>query len=268
MSQKGFGLVWWNKSVASPHFVDSITSGLFVKSVQFISDSSFLVVSEKGAELILYKEGQFSSDLLSDGSMQEELESAFVGGDSIYLLYDDGFFIKRLSDLKKTVLTHLPKLEVKRILLNDSILIFRDQLKQLTSQQNNLSFQISFISYAYFNDITVQYRLNDQQWRKLVHDNIDLSVLLHGTYLLQVRMIYKDKLVSDILSIPFTIYPPLYKRPWFIGLISLIVVVLSFLLGKYLSNKKQDVLNEKLLKQKAQLNALQAQINPHFLFNV
>ncbi|MCH8567959.1 MAG: histidine kinase [Balneolales bacterium] len=170
--------------------------------------------------------------------------------------------------------------EVKLFL--NGLRISTDQ--QLISQDQPLRFpynqgQISFYATApYFRNIgTTEYlymlRPADQSWIKNAGPEIIFRNLRPGQYQLYLRAGSSDDVIeSDDLIISFVIVPPFWQQPWFL-VISFLLLGLVISAGVRIRIKKIRHLEQERLAQYRQLveleqQALNAMMNPHFIFNV
>ncbi len=96
--------------------------------------------------------------------------------------------------------------------------------------------------------------------------NINLSNLPPGAYTIQIRATGKPG-VEKIKELHVVIRSPLWKTPWFIALVTLLVGAIIYgQVRKRIQYIRQKANIDKLLSQ-TEMKALQAQMNPHFIFN-
>lgn len=98
--------------------------------------------------------------------------------------------------------------------------------------------------------------------------------LPHGKYELNVNAINEDGVGSDTLTLKLVVLKPYYLNWWFFLILAIGMLLLIFLLVKWririLSKKNMEKMQQEQLKIKAlnaELNAIRAQMNPHFIFN-
>lgn len=139
------------------------------------------------------------------------------------------------------------------------------------SSYTTLNAQVSTVYYGYDDAILYQYKLEgqDEEWKTLFRSNqINYSNLTNGSYTLKVRSTNQIKKTNYTeASFAFVIQPPYYKTWWArlllaictIGLIIYIILVRD----KYKHKENKIAMQLSELK----LEALQSQMNPHFIFN-
>jgi two-component sensor histidine kinase len=141
-----------------------------------------------------------------------------------------------------------------------------DTLK-MAHNENNLAIAFSVIDFDKSN-YQFFYRLNAADgWNPVGNQrNINLSSLSPGKYQLQLRASGKPG-VEKTKSFLFIIKPPLWLTGWFISLVaSLLACVLYFVYRRRVGYIRQRADIDKQLSQ-TEMKALQAQMNPHFIFN-
>ena len=140
--------------------------------------------------------------------------------------------------------------------------------------ENNVSFESYAIDFNNGPKDRFSWKLvgYDKEWSDYSERNyINYTNLPDGNYDLLVRAVDQKGKYSSVFHYPFRIKTPYFKQWWFIG--SLIIVLL--LTTWFISNlrikriKKEEELKSTQFKKLAQaeLKALRAQMNPHFMFN-
>ncbi len=142
-----------------------------------------------------------------------------------------------------------------------------NQTNRFKHQQNNISFQFKALDFEQLGKIKYRYRLNENVWSETRNTSSTFSALPPSNYLFEVQAQNIDGVWGDATSISFSISPPWWKTNAFI-LASLIAVCL--LLYKLYNNRIHEVKKEAETKEELrqlEMSALQAQMNPHFIFN-
>ena len=141
----------------------------------------------------------------------------------------------------------------------------------LPFSNNSLSFYFHLLQYAEPSKTQYSYKLVGAQelWTEYSHENKAVFTGLgSGRYILKI----KGRLSSAPAKVyeyeyPFRIMPPWWKTWWFYSLllIAAVIAVWMFIRFRIDNIKKESEINQKLISLK--LDALKAQMNPHFIFN-
>ncbi len=138
---------------------------------------------------------------------------------------------------------------------------------------NNIRFQFVGISFRSGDDITYTYMLKglDKNWHQTKDRSLNYPTLESGDYTLLLYATNKFGIISKTFQIKFTIATPFWETIWFRGLIAFLVIAAIYFFLKRRFDKAKKVQAEKayVKQQLAAMEqlALQAQMNPHFIFN-
>ena len=120
------------------------------------------------------------------------------------------------------------------------------------------------------------YRIKDvvPQWTELINSTLVLERLPFGEYVVEIKGVNENEIISEIMKISLVVYPPFYSTWWFRSAVLLSVFLVLFLIVKWririIENKNARlILNSQLESNviQAELKALRSQMNPHFIFN-
>jgi sensor histidine kinase YesM len=141
----------------------------------------------------------------------------------------------------------------------------------LNYNQQNIELQFAGIELGgHFKSL--QYTINNNSdWITLTENVLSLQ-LSNGKHLIQVRAIDVNGNISDkILTIAFKIATPFYKALWFwlLCFTSVFGIAFYFIQKRNKQNQQQklDALENKQRLAQIEMQAIKAQINPHFIFN-
>jgi anti-sigma regulatory factor (Ser/Thr protein kinase) len=143
----------------------------------------------------------------------------------------------------------------------------------LSYKNNNIGFEYVAISFKSGGDIVYHYKISglDTAWRTTRETNLTYETLPSGSYNLQLYAVNKFGVKSTMYQVNFFISTPFWKTWW---AYTIVMATLIFVTG-YLVSKRNKSTERRLIesgnfhKQFAALEqqALQAQMNPHFIFN-
>jgi ligand-binding sensor domain-containing protein len=159
-----------------------------------------------------------------------------------------------------------------RLFYTDTIL---SQKSVLTYDMNNLSFNYSGICLTNPRKVKYSHIMEgfDKKWSPVGYERtVTYSNLPPGTYTFKVKCTNNEGVWTEIpAEFAFTIKTPFWKTVWFYVLLffcSLTILILSIRLrirGIKNKEKRKTELNKKIAN--IELQALRAQMNPHFIFN-
>ncbi len=164
-----------------------------------------------------------------------------------------------------------------RTITQPVILAFKSQRhsKTLSSQSIHLDagendIEISFHSiYPHLlGNIKYRYRLNDnEQWQETKSTTLRLSKLQFGEYHFEVQAFGEDDSWSPSTGVRFRVRRPFYLSPWFFLLSLAILSLIIFTVARYYIKRARRKAHFEKQIFELERRALQAQMNPHFIFN-
>ena len=143
----------------------------------------------------------------------------------------------------------------------------------LPYSDKHLRLEFAGISYRSVGGISYQYRLLglDTTWRTTKESFLDFLSLPSGTYTLQLQATNKFGRKSNLLALPFEVATPWWQTVWFNILVAVSLLLLTwFVVSLRVRHfRKRQKEKEQLTQRMMELEhmALQAQMNPHFIFN-
>ena len=137
----------------------------------------------------------------------------------------------------------------------------------------SVRFGYAGISYRSGSDITYRYRMVglDSTWRTTKQTDLEYLVLPPGSYDFQLTAINKFGVSSGILRRRFSVVTPFWLTTWFDVLIVAVFAFGAWGLASWRirmirrRQREKDLLTRKMME--VERMALQAQMNPHFIFN-
>jgi hypothetical protein len=208
--------------------------------------------------ILTKKEGLPSNDVIDAG----------IFHDTLYILTANGVHEVCINDLKKR-LSSRPNLFLFHVRKNGKNIA---DLEKIEYGFNQLEFQFEVISPNSAKNYIVAYNIsktNNYQYNYLEKCNSKLILpnLYEGEYNLHVKVIDLFGRESELLSIPFSVQPPVYRAWWFYLAISTLIVVLItlFFMIRLKIVRKRLTLEKKI--KSSEITAIKSQMNPHFIFN-
>lgn len=158
-----------------------------------------------------------------------------------------------------------------KILEKDTVV---QELFDLQYDKNFL--KIYFAGFSFSNPEALKYKYKmkgiDDSWVYTDNTFAQYTTLPAGHYIFSVSAMNKNGVWSDSpASVAFVIRPPFWKTWWFISMVIILLagIAVSFFFLRVSQIKKREREKAEITRQmaNAELNALRAQMNPHFLFN-
>jgi ligand-binding sensor domain-containing protein len=212
------------------------------------------------------------------GLLSQDTHKTVVDDENLYVATSKGLTIFELKELfnPQKDATHLRPLAIKSLRVNGLDTILRGYY-DLPYDKNNIDIDFTCISFSENNPLQYEYRLVrseglDTAWRRIQEPHIELSYLPNGSYKLDIRALYDNEVVSTLNeSIQINIKRPFWRTPLFIlTVLSIIGIgILFFYRHNITKIKKEETEKAAVTKRIAtlEMQALQAQMNPHFIFN-
>lgn len=148
----------------------------------------------------------------------------------------------------------------------------RQQPLQLSYKNNSLSIEFALLNYSNSEGNTYQYKLQKNQetaWVDLGSRNqINFSELSPGAYHFLVRGISPDGVLSiNEAGFAFEVVPPFWQTWWFrlLAGLGLGLLIAGVVMVRFRAIRQQAAIRQQMLE--AEVKALRAQMNPHFIFN-
>jgi ligand-binding sensor domain-containing protein len=136
----------------------------------------------------------------------------------------------------------------------------------LDYRQNFLTIEFTALQFSHFRQIKYYYRLRDvnADWVYAGAKNFTSYTNLEpGKYIFEVKT--SDS--SAITSFVIIIAPPFWKTWWFRSLVTVLAILLIYFIVKKRINAIKHEAEMRQQMSEAEMKALRAQMNPHFIFN-
>ena len=255
-------------------------------SISFIEDvkGTYFIGTNKGINLIqnnrfvkLLDKSEGIEDIQFNDCVQDDKANLWIGTNNGLIKLNTYSILKRIKEPKNPI--RITDVFVNGKHYNNQLentwgAITTDKI-QLTYSQNDVQFLFS--TNNTFNAKKNQYRYKidglSNGWSKYqTNGNIQLLGVPNGKYLIHIEgknsgtgVSFQTKVITLIIT------PPFWKTPWFISLVLVLLITMGYLIIRYRiklierrEREKSEVTN-KLTETK--LEALRAQMNPHFTFN-
>jgi ligand-binding sensor domain-containing protein/uncharacterized membrane-anchored protein YhcB (DUF1043 family) len=243
--------------------------------IRFYKDHLFLS-TVKGLVRLSIKTGEISVLDNKKGLTSNNLRHIAIKNDTCWAASGKGVICIPLNEFNRE--HQRGYIRHRGLLLNDQLV---SKSKATILQHNDLlAILIDGISYSSNGEFQLAYRIrgHSSDWIKVPGSlgKLEIPRLPSGNIVIEVKMIdYWGKDSINTLRFSLQVIPPFYQRWWFYVLLALsvgaIVYFIFTLRLRRLRKKQQQILKQVHLENELRLtqqNALKAQMNPHFLFNV
>ena len=200
------------------------------------------------------------------GFPQDEIKKMVENNGKLYLCYEDQILSFNPQRIKKN--TTVPRLKLINVYVNDTAIGYENNIA-FKHKENNLRFSFESLSYKNNGKVKLKYRLNkSKKWTYTEQSDILFNALSPNNYYLEVMSINENNIASKKQTLSFSIALPWWKEWWFYTLLSIIFLFIVFAVFKVRINRIEEKNTFKMKLFELEKQALQAQMNPHFLFNL
>lgn len=224
------------------------------------------------AGLLRVKKGKtdYSTTLytLWNGLPANEIYKLAVDSSNVYLSTVEGLCSFPVS--APPVNATPPYVYQNTFFVNDKAREYKDRME---FAHNENSIKITFDILTFKNKTTkLIYALNENDTDTIEGNTLEFDNLTPGTYQISVHALNNDGIKSSkAIDLQFEIKKPFWKKAWFIFSVGLLValsiyVTVRLIIRRIRANEEEKTKVNKLIAE-SKLTALQAQMNPHFIFN-
>ncbi|MEM8583917.1 MAG: histidine kinase [Bacteroidota bacterium] len=200
----------------------------------------------------------------SHGLPSEELLYIQESDNYLWLVSDLGIIKFRPPPIDTNALA--PRLE--KVYLNGDLVQSNFLIDLPAASNYTLDLHFANLNFRSLGQHVHRYRLTrEENWKEIQSNELSFPSLPIGRYTLEIQSRNPDGFWSESLSLPIQVDAPWYKKWWSIGLFVLAISTLTA--GLIYRRDRQRAKEQAIQKQISELerSALQAQMNPHFVFN-
>lgn len=269
LGSKGEGVaIWTNKDSL---YIISEDNGLLSNMVEhilidsldqiWVSTTSGLNKVSLTPEITIDKVEQIT---IAHGLPSNEINDILAFKDRIWLATPKGL-VSIPQQLQSNQATYSPVLKEARV---NNQKTNPATIDKSPYQSNNWQFSFFSPNYKFPGKIPYRYRIQaSEDWTMTTNNVINFAKLAPGAYQFEIQAQNEDGFWSTSLIIPFTINAPFWVSPWFYALLLIILFggIIFFFQGRVNRIRKEATIQQEINALKRA--ALQAQMNPHFIFN-
>lgn len=272
LATDGYGIVFFkNKKVTKvitqkDGLADNICKKLFVK------DDYLWIVTNNGINRIDLNEKQFAVESFeyTNAMLADDVNGLYIDNRYAYFATNNGLVY--FSYHRTNSVHEAPKVLISSIVSNKTKMGLNYATYILAPANNNIAFTYSAIDFQN-KSITYRYRLKTEvNWTETKSRRLEFSSLEPGDYTFEISAKSNANNWSTPARVNFSLKRHFWQTGWFLAGIFLLAGFAFYkaavIITKIQKNKEQQQL---LLKNKILMleqRALQAMMNPHFVFNV
>lgn len=248
---------------------DGLPSGQ-IAALSPVIDNKFWVASNNQLSLFDISSKKFTVYDYRDGLPEQRSTARKIyydaGEGHLYLCRNE--YLARFPFTPAAEKDNSSSLLIEEVSVNNEKIFYQPNTKiTLNHKMNNLSVICAVVDFEKSN-YQFAWRLNNaDNWNVMGNQRIiNLNNLPPGNYTLETKASGRPG-IEKANTFSFIIRPPLWKRTWFISLAALLTAAgIYFIYRRRISRIHHKAEIDKQLSQ-TEMKALQAQMNPHFIFN-
>ena len=264
---QGNGLVFWD--IKDRLIVLRKSDGIISNNIEslFIDDQENIYLCTKsGLSKVWFNKSneiQIKNYTTFHGLPSNEVNDVDQLGDTIYIATGKGL----ATLVEDPVAAKLHQPFFKTIQVNNTIYPFNESPTEFAPRENNLQIAYQTIDYKMQSKIPYRYKLNEGDWLTTYATEINLPALSSGDYTFRLASKNRDDQWSKTITYNFKIRTPWWKKTWFLLLVLTLLALGGYLLYEMRIHRLKEKVTIEREMHELKRSALQAQMNPHFIFN-
>lgn len=240
--------------------------GPTIKALTFGQDSSLWVADQQLVHHITGEPGSWKIQSFVLPDRKHTPISLFVDS-LVYIGAQQALYVMDPRKLPDSM--PIPRMVFKGFSVNNQLVIQHQDSAAAEMcfpyEARNFDFDFTALSFWSMGHIDYQYRLlgAGEDWQKSERTDISFFLLPPGAYTFEVKATDLWGQESETIRVPFEVLPPWWKQGWFLGLMVALLLGILYLGFRWYQRQEKT----KRMFSELQLQALQAQMNPHFVFN-
>lgn len=202
-----------------------------------------------------------------DGIPPGKINRVLCNSADVFLATDQGLL---LADRSSLIRKHAsPVTYIRSAYVQDSLIAEPEELF-LAPEERNIEFEYVALSYMSMGNLRYRYQLDgaDNGWRYTNNRSVTYSQLPAGNYTFRVAANISRGEWGPESTIRVSIQKYFWETWWFRLVVSFLIAISVVSLFRYLLDRSKRAGQVKAQIKELKLQALRAQMNPHFIFNV
>ncbi|MGY4384439.1 ligand-binding sensor domain-containing protein [Pedobacter sp. UYP24] len=238
----------------------------------FISNGQIWVVTNNGINKVSLKNKSTSVETFeyTNSLLRDDVNALYIDKTYAYFATNNGLVYFPINQVKP--FKEAPKVFITEIVNNEKKLSLNYPDYLLDPPNNNITFHYSAIDFQNKN-ITYRYRLKaEANWTETKNRRLEFSSLEVGKYTFQLSAKSNDSNWSKPTIINFELEKHFWQSLRFITILFILAILFIYKIAVVVTRRQKNKEQEQLLLKNKILmleqRALQAMMNPHFVFNV
>jgi len=267
LGTQGAGVLYWDGNIGLQQY--SKSNGLLsdvIENMTINTNGQIYLATYAGMSIMTLVDSgyQIKNYTTAHGLPSNEVYDIAYFGNTLYIATGKGLCKLTIS----TTINQFSKIPIiEGVFVNNDKYDTNKEFYNLSYDQNNIRINYSTIDYKMNGDISYRYHLNGGSWISTTETNLNYLTLDPNDYTLEIQSQNEDGIWSASRILKFSIRPPFYRTYWFYLFSFLLVFSLIYLWYRQRINKIASQAKLDLDLQNLERQALQAQMNPHFIFN-
>ncbi|WP_199117401.1 sensor histidine kinase [Pedobacter sp. ASV28] len=272
MATDGYGLIIFENGKITQNITHKNGLNNNIVNKVFTKEDYLWTIGNTGINRISIDKNRTKISSYDDvnGMLSDDLNDLYIDKDTAYFATNNGLIYFAYNHTLQE--TQAPKVYITSIINNRQKLDLGHGSFTLKPNEQSIILNYSAIDFKNRN-ISYRYRLKGNgNWVETKSRRLELSSLEPGEYTFEVSAKSQDSGWSEPAKVKFVLQKHFYQTWWFlamlIGIGAYFIYVVTVKMTRQQKNKEQEQL---LLKNKILMleqKALQAMMNPHFVFNV
>jgi ligand-binding sensor domain-containing protein len=249
----------------------------FIRRLYQQDDSTCWIATDNGAFSVVFNRDWSVRSThrytIYDGLPSDNISDVYVQRDTAYFTTTKGLGIIPLRDSSRFRMAP-PGIYINEVQTDQAIFRAPDTAISLPYDQNNLLLSLSAISYESLGNTAFFYQLSPlhDEWIQTTNTEVRFTALPPGDYTFRVYAVNaKGGKSRQPLALKINIKPAFWQTIYFkAALLLLGAAVLYFILRRSIrrsERNKFEAMQQKKRLAELELEAIKAQINPHFIYN-
>jgi ligand-binding sensor domain-containing protein len=271
-STKGIAVITKRDDVFVMNKTNGIADNQINKTMSNDAKNRFYICTNNGLNILTYQiRGKkifpyIKTYTVSDGLPSNEVMTAYESSGSIYVGTSEGLAVIPLDD---SVSRYQIPIALESVKINDSQ--YLKLIPNMKHFENTIQFHFSAFYYQRTDELVFSYQLTPLHSKPIISDKSEISFqgLQPDDYTLRVYAYDKHypHIRSKMVTYKFAIMPPFYQTWWFYSLAILCLGGIIYLYYRRELSRLREVSNLEMKMSQLKLEALKAEMNPHFVFN-